>query len=139
MTDEEQELKTQIERVRGDTRLPRPARPVAPAFTASDPLLKRLHTIQKYIYSLEYNHTSQNFFNVSKERPYGVIMAAAREITRYVLATLPFRAIHADSVCHCVLLPHRSDWFPLALHSECLPIKCMEAVMLALLFTNCAF
>jgi hypothetical protein len=98
---EPDELRAKIDAIRGNKALPRPPRPVAPVFTASEPIIKRLNAIQKYIYAFEYNHTHQNFFNVNKERPYGVIMAASREITR-----------------------------------ECLPIKCMEAVMLALLLTN---
>jgi hypothetical protein len=130
------ELQLQIDRIRGDTTLPRPPRPVAPVFTKSDSYPKRIKLIQRYIYEFEvrgraiqhactfahrvsrpsllelvvcepvfrhkqYNHTDQNYFNVNKERPYGVIMASARDVTR-----------------------------------ECLPIKCMEAVMLALLLTN---
>jgi hypothetical protein len=49
----------------------------------------------------QYNHTGENYFNVSKERSFGLIMTTAKEITR-----------------------------------ECLPIKCVEAVMLAILLTN---
>eukprot|EP00891_Asterochloris_glomerata_P006202 jgi/Astpho2/6202/Aster-x1355 len=57
--------------------------------------------IHAYISGLQYNHTAANYFNLSKRRPYCLLMHTAKEMVK-----------------------------------DALPIKCVEAVFLALLLTS---
>ena len=57
--------------------------------------------MQAYISSLQYNHTATSYFNLSKRRPYCLLMHTAKDMVK-----------------------------------DALPIKCVEAVFLALLLTS---
>lgn len=64
------------------------------------PIKQRLRAVQSFIFSLQYNHTGEQYFSINKQRPLGRVMDTAKQIMR-----------------------------------DALPIKCVEAVFLALHLT----
>ena len=59
-----------------------PERPTAPLNIENVPIASRIKMIQQFINKLEYNHTNQNYFNLSKARPYSRVMDTAKKILR---------------------------------------------------------
>lgn len=71
---------------------PIPERPTAPLNIENVPIASRIKMIQQFINRLEYNHTNQNYFNLSKQRPYSRVMDTAKKILR---DCLPIKCLEA--------------------------------------------
>lgn len=69
-----------------------PERPTAPLNIENVPIASRIKMIQQFINKLEYNHTNQNYFNLSKARPYSRVMDTAKKILR---DCLPIKCLEA--------------------------------------------
>ena len=71
---------------------PIPERPTPPLNIEHVPITNRIKLIQSFINKLEYNHTNQNYFNLSKARPYSRVMDTAKKILR---DCLPIKCLEA--------------------------------------------
>ena len=69
-----------------------PARPTAPGNLGKLLPRARLRAVQAVISRLQYNHTPEGYFNLSKRRPFARVMDTAREILR---EALPIKCLEA--------------------------------------------
>ncbi|KAK3261646.1 hypothetical protein CYMTET_29455, partial [Cymbomonas tetramitiformis] len=69
-----------------------PLRPTLAAGLDKLPVKQRLHNLQNFISSFEYNHTNDQYFNVRKNRPLARVMDTAKNIIR---TALPIKCIEA--------------------------------------------
>ena len=69
-----------------------PARPMVPGNLGKLLPRARLRAVQAVISRLQYNHTPEGYFNLSKRRPFARVMDTAREILR---EALPIKCLEA--------------------------------------------
>lgn len=104
--------------IRGQTQRKVPI-PIPPALSQKSPVQESLFTVQHYMNQLQYNHTGTQFFDIRKSGP----------LSRCVSILL-----HSTLTKFCIFL--RLMESAKEIIRESLPIKCLEAVILALYLTS---
>lgn len=91
------DLRAKIRAIKGDHNLIRPLQPEPPYHLASSkmPFKEKLRLVQRYISSLEYNHTGEVYFSTRKCRGFANVTAIARDIVR---EALPIQCVEATFV-----------------------------------------
>ncbi|CAN2390437.1 vasohibin 2 [Pristimantis euphronides] len=86
------EGKDMVDRIRNATLLPKPPVPPVPTYKTSMSIPDWLQAVQRYMKTLQYNHTGTQFFEIRKTRPISGLMETAREMTR---ESLPIKCLEA--------------------------------------------
>lgn len=134
MTDEEvKRVREKIALLGAD--LPRPPMPQMPTFGPTTSMKDKLRKMQKFIESFQYNYTDSTYFSLRKNRPLHQILGTAREVLgpvcrrphTFVSPRPRFNPTHRCFSCvsPCVQIVR-----------DALPIRCLEAVFLALHLTQ---
>jgi hypothetical protein len=88
----EKELQQLLQRVTGSKHLPPVPRPVEPSHAPGSPVPARLHAIQRFICSFEYNYSGVPFVTLRKDRGFLNVITSAKEI---IAKALPIQCIEA--------------------------------------------
>ncbi|XP_073484498.1 tubulinyl-Tyr carboxypeptidase 2 isoform X1 [Aquarana catesbeiana] len=86
------EGKDMVDKIRNASLLPKPTVPSVPNYKASMTIPDWLQAVQKYMKTLQYNHTGTQLFEIRKTRPLSGLMETAREMTR---ESLPIKCLEA--------------------------------------------
>ncbi|XP_040286348.1 tubulinyl-Tyr carboxypeptidase 2 [Bufo bufo] len=86
------EGKDMVDRIQNATLLPKPSVPTVPTYKTSMSIPEWLQAVQRYMKTLQYNHTGTQFFEIRKTRPLSGLMETAREMTR---ESLPIKCLEA--------------------------------------------